>query len=104
VRKWWSEKVGGSAPLSTKTCSADYIVMRDNLGLVTEKQLCALVTYKSGTQCFAMMRRFSYRRIGKESFDSELVDATYANQSLQADEGESFSGAHPYEIECSAIK
>jgi hypothetical protein len=104
VRKWWSEKVGGPTPLSTKICSADYIVMRDNLGLVTEKQLCALITYKSGTQCFAMMRRFSYPRIGKESFDSELVDATYADQSLQADEGESFSGAYPYEIECRATK
>jgi hypothetical protein len=100
VRKWWSDKAGGSTLLSTKTCSDDYIIMRDNLGIVTEKQLCALVTYKSGTKCFAMMRRFSYRRLGRDTFENELVDATYANQSLPADEGETFSGAHPYEIAC----
>jgi hypothetical protein len=101
VRKWWSDKGGGSTLLSTKTCSDDYIIMRNELGAVTEKQLCALVTYKSGTKCFAMMRRFSYRRIGKDTFENELVDATYANQSLPADEGETFSGAHQYEIACS---
>jgi len=48
-------------------------------GIVAEKQLCALVTYKSGNQCFAMMRRFSYRRIGRDTFDNDLVDATYAD-------------------------
>jgi hypothetical protein len=50
------------------------------------------------------MRRFSYRRIGRDTFENELVDATYATQELPADAGESFSGAHPYEIECNANK
>ena len=104
VRKWWSDKGGGSPLLSTKTCSDDYIIVRNNLGAVTEKQLCALVTYKSGTKCFAMMRRFSYRRLGKDTFENELVDATYANQRLPADEGETFSGAQPYEIACAVTK
>jgi hypothetical protein len=103
VRRWWSDKVGGPL-LSVKVCSDNYILFRDNIGLVTDKQLCALITYKSGAKCFAMMRRFSYPRVGRETFASEVEDATYANQSLTADEGENFSGAHPYEIECSAPK
>jgi hypothetical protein len=102
VRRWWSAKGGGAPLQSAKVCSDEFIVMRDSLGFVTEKQLCALVTYKSGGQCFAMMRRFSYRRVGKDSFDSDIVDATYANQSLPADEGEAFAGAHPYQIDCNS--
>ena len=103
VHKWWADKVG-SPLLSTKVCSDDYIVMRNNVGIVTEKQLCALVTYRSGKQCFAMVRRFSYRRIGRDTFENEVVDATYADQRLPADEGESFAGAQPYEITCGAAR
>ena len=104
VRKWWADKVPGSALLSSKVCSDDYIIFRDNLGFVSEKQLCALVTYKSGNQCFVMTRRLSYRRIGRDTFENDVVDATYANQSLPADAGESFSGGHPYAIDCSAAR
>ena len=104
VHKWWNDKVPGTPLLSSKVCSDDYIIFRDNLGFVTDKQLCVLVTYKSGTQCFAETRRFSYRRVGKDAFENDVVDATYANQSLPADQGESFSGAHPYAIDCSAAK
>jgi len=103
VRRWWTEKTGGPL-LSAKVCSADTIVLRNGFGIVTEKRLCALVTYKSGNQCFAMIRLFSYRRMGADTFDNDLVDATYADLSLPADQGESFSGAHPYEIACSATK
>jgi hypothetical protein len=104
VRKWWSDKVPGSPLLSSKVCSADYIIFRDNLGFVSEKQLCALVTYKNGNQCFVMTRRLSYRRVGRDTFENDVVDATYANQSLQADAGESFSGGQPYAIDCSAAR
>jgi hypothetical protein len=104
VRKWWTDKVPGTPLLSARVCSDDYIIFRDNLGFVTDKQSCALITYKSGTQCFAEIRRFSYRRVGRDTFENQVVDATYANQQLPADEGESFSGAQPYEIDCNAAK
>jgi hypothetical protein len=104
VRRWWRDKVPNAPLLSAKVCSGDYIIVRNNLGIVTERQLCALVTYKSGANCFAMMRRFSYPRIGRDTFASELVDATYANQRLPADEGEALAGAHPYAIKCNASR
>ena len=103
VHKWWSDKVG-SALLSTKVCSDDYNVFRNNFGVVLEKQLCALITYKSGNQCFAMVRRFSYRRMGSDSFENEVVDSTYAEQRMPADGDESFFGGHPYEITCGAAR
>ena len=104
VGKWWVEKAGGSRLLSTKICSDGYVIFRDSLGVISERQLCALITYKSGSQCFATIRRFSYRRIGQDQFDTSVVDATYENQSIPADPGATFSGGQPYQIECGPSK
>jgi len=99
ARRWWKSHVtGGQVLQGVKTCS-DLILVRDQLGVLSEKQSCVLYTYKGGGKCWAQMRRLSYRRLGKDTYDTNLVDSTYATMHVPVG-GEELDGAREYEIGC----
>ena len=101
ARKWWKTHVtGGQVLEGVKTCS-ELILLHDPRyhDVISEKQACVLYTYKGNGKCWAQMRRLSYRRLGKDTYDTNLVDSTYATMHVPVGD-EQFDGAREYEIGC----
>jgi hypothetical protein len=95
---WFKTHTGGRALDGVKVCS-DLIIVRDQFGFPSEKQLCALYTYEANHKCWAQMRRLSYRRVGKDTYDKDVVDSTYDTMHIPVGD-EQFVGAREYEISC----
>lgn len=105
IVKWWNGDGSTVNPgIKIYFIQPEFIIVRNNLGVVLHKTVEGLILYPKNGKCYVMWKKFAYESLGGGVFDKTVRVWSNPSGNYYTIDGIEFDVNTSYEVNCSALK